>query len=150
MPGGAGGATRADPISSPKAPACFGPLVRPGHLYKERIGWQRGFDRELSLAEIGGSGHDFDQVWPHGLDRQGAISRPAQFQQNRIPSVTPSYRLDTHLLAYCFDDRESEKQKRALKLLDRGDRGKRHDQKRNQVGGKGSPSVDQSCDRLGA
>lgn len=31
-----------------------------------------------------------------------------------------SYLLDTHLLAYCFDDRESEKQKCALELLDRG------------------------------
>jgi len=33
--------------------------------------------------------------------------------------VTPSYLLDTNLLVYCFDDREPEKQERALELLDR-------------------------------
>jgi len=37
--------------------------------------------------------------------------------------VTPSYLLDTNLLVYCFDDREPEKQKRALDLLDRVGRG---------------------------
>jgi predicted nucleic acid-binding protein len=33
--------------------------------------------------------------------------------------VSSSYLLDTNLLVYCFDDREPEKQKRALALLDR-------------------------------
>ena len=33
--------------------------------------------------------------------------------------MTPSYLLDTNLLIYCFDDRNPEKQDRALELLDR-------------------------------
>jgi predicted nucleic acid-binding protein len=33
--------------------------------------------------------------------------------------VPPSYLLDTNLLVYCFDDREPEKQEKALALLDR-------------------------------
>lgn len=35
----------------------------------------------------------------------------------------PSYLLDTNLLVYCFDNREPEKQERALGLLDRVGRG---------------------------
>lgn len=37
--------------------------------------------------------------------------------------MDPSYLLDTNLLVYCFDDREPEKQERAIDVLDRVGRG---------------------------